>query len=102
MKEMAQKHANTSDSDLLRLLRQMARELLLLESSDWQFLISTWSARDYAEIRVREHYEDCIRLYDLIRKRARGVELHIGDWEFLGACEERDNLFTDIDVGWWA
>ncbi len=102
MKEMAQKHAKTSDSDLLRLLRQMARELLLLESSDWQFLISTWSARDYAELRVREHYEGCIRLYDLIRKRARGVELHIGDWEFLGACEERDNLFTDIDVGWWA
>ncbi len=84
------------------LAEQLARELLLLESSDWQFLISTWSARDYAELRVREHYEDFMRLYDLIQKRARGVKFHIGDWEFLGDCEKRDNLFADIEVGWWA
>ncbi|HLE45381.1 MAG TPA: 1,4-alpha-glucan branching protein domain-containing protein, partial [Thermoplasmata archaeon] len=32
-----------------RVLRQLARELLLLESSDWPFLITTVSARDYAE-----------------------------------------------------
>ena len=102
MKQMSQKHAKTSDSDLLRLLRQMARELLLLESSDWQFLISTWSARDYAELRLREHYEDFMKLYGLVKKRARGVELHVGDWEFLGDCERRDNLFPDIDVGWLA
>ncbi len=102
MKEMAQKHAKTSDSDLLRLLRQMARELLLLESSDWQFLISTWSARDYAELRVREHYEDFMRLYDLLQKCARGVELHTGDWEFVGDCEERDALFADIELDWWS
>ncbi len=102
MKEMVKDHASTSDSDLLRLLRQMARELLLLESSDWQFLISTWSARDYAELRLREHYDDFMKLYGLVKKRARGVELHVGDWEFLGDCERRDNLFPDIDVGWWA
>jgi 1,4-alpha-glucan branching enzyme len=102
MQEMAQEHASTSDPDLLRILRQMARELLLLESSDWQFLISTWSARDYAELRVREHYEDFVRLYGLAQERARGGELHIGDWEFLGDCERRDDLFPDIDVAWWA
>jgi len=102
MKEMAQRAAKASDSDLLRLVRQMARELLLLESSDWPFLISTWSARDYAELRVREHYEDFMRIYNLVQKRARGVTLHIGDWEFLGDCEKRDNLFADIDVRWWA
>jgi 1,4-alpha-glucan branching enzyme len=102
MKEMAQKHAKTSDPDLIRLLRQMARELLLLESSDWQFLISTWSARDYAELRVREHYEDFMRLYNLVQKRARGVALHTGDWEFLRDCENRDALFPHIELGWWA
>src|SRR5438105_675216 len=33
-----------------RLARQICRELLLLESSDWQFLITTKHARDYAEL----------------------------------------------------
>ncbi|MCS7190378.1 MAG: DUF1957 domain-containing protein, partial [Fimbriimonadales bacterium] len=36
-------------------LQQLARELLLLESSDWTFLITTGSARDYAEVRLRDH-----------------------------------------------
>src|SRR5262249_51687377 len=35
--------------DLLRVLTQATRELLLLEASDWQFLITTGAARDYAE-----------------------------------------------------
>ena len=38
-----------------RILKQLCRELLLLESSDWQFLITTEAARDYAEDRFHEH-----------------------------------------------
>ena len=38
-----------------RIAKQMARELLLLESSDWQFLITTAAARDYAEKRFSGH-----------------------------------------------
>src|SRR5262249_37310723 len=32
-----------------RLASQICRELMLLESSDWQFLITTAAAKDYAE-----------------------------------------------------
>jgi 1,4-alpha-glucan branching enzyme len=38
-------------------LAQAARELLLAQSSDWQFIISTGAAGDYAEKRFREHCE---------------------------------------------
>ena len=38
-----------------RIMKQLCRELLLLESSDWQFLITTGAARDYAEIRFLTH-----------------------------------------------
>ncbi len=38
-----------------RIVQQLCRELLLLESSDWQFLITTGAARDYAEIRFLTH-----------------------------------------------
>ena len=38
-----------------RIVKQLCRELLLLESSDWQFLITTGAARDYAEARFKTH-----------------------------------------------
>ena len=41
-----------------RIAKQMARELLLLESSDWQFLITTAAARDYAEKRFNGHLHE--------------------------------------------
>src|SRR5438552_3066279 len=43
--------AGEAKPDLRRVISQATRELLLLEASDWQFLITTWSARDYAERR---------------------------------------------------
>ncbi len=39
-------------------LEQAARELLLAQSSDWQFIISTGHVVDYAERRFREHCDD--------------------------------------------
>jgi 1,4-alpha-glucan branching enzyme len=43
-------------------LAQAARELLLAQSSDWQFMISTGAVVDYAERRFRLHCEDGERL----------------------------------------
>jgi 1,4-alpha-glucan branching enzyme len=42
---------------------QAARELLLAQASDWQFIISTGAAGDYAERRFREH---CDALSELL------------------------------------
>lgn len=38
-----------------QVLSQATRELVLAQSSDWQFIISTGAAADYAERRFREH-----------------------------------------------
>src|SRR5207249_2091742 len=43
------------DPTVRRIVAQLARELLLLEASDWPFLITTVAAKDYAEARVKEH-----------------------------------------------
>jgi 1,4-alpha-glucan branching enzyme len=43
-------------------LAQAARELLLAQSSDWQFIISTGAAADYAEKRIRQHCSDAEEL----------------------------------------
>ncbi len=84
-----------------RLLKQLARELLLLESSDWPFLISTWSARDYAEIRASRHYENFQRIYGMIEGLLAGKRVTRSDRAFLTECEKRDHVFSEIDPDWW-
>jgi len=82
-----------------RVLEQAARELLLAEASDWQFLISTFAARDYAEIRFEDHVSRLERLLTM----AAGPEPPAGeDEEFLVECEEKDAPFPAIDLGDWA
>ncbi len=90
------------DPTLARVLRQAARELLLLQSSDWQFLISTFSARDYAELRVARHAEDFRRLAATARRLMKDpTGLRPEEEAFLGAVEARDRLFPDVDFTWW-
>ena len=54
---MAEAVAEEVDETGARILQQMARELLLLQSSDWQFLITTGTAGDYGKSRFIGHYE---------------------------------------------
>ncbi|MBI5287016.1 MAG: DUF1957 domain-containing protein, partial [Deltaproteobacteria bacterium] len=89
------------DTTLQAILKQAAIELLILQASDWQFLISTFSAKDYAEMRVVRHYEDFKRLADMARKKGRGEALSEGDFHFLDFCQERDDIFPDMDISWF-
>jgi len=72
-------------------LAQAARELLLAQASDWQFIISTGAVVDYAERRFTLHCDDAERLL----KALSG-----GDGEAAGrmAAElaRRDDLFPDV------
>jgi len=82
----------TEDEEVV--LNQAARELLLLQSSDWQFLITTGQAKNYAIQRFSQHLERFNELADSVddfqpaRKRAEEL------WEI-------DKLFPDIDYRWF-
>jgi len=89
------------DSTIQRLLKQMGRELLLLESSDWQFLISTMSAADYAEMRVLRHARDFEFLHDILKRVAGGEPVGDGQWLRVEEIEKRDMLFAEIEPLWW-
>jgi len=97
-KENESKH----DNELEDILKQMARELMLMSASDWQFLISTFSARDYAELRLTEHYEDFKRLSQLAEKKINSKKITAGEWQFFDDCKKRDKLFVDIEIEWFA
>jgi len=73
-----------------RVLKQLARELLLAQSSDWAFLMKTATAREYATRRTTDHLARFNRLHDQL------VTNHI-DEEFLRECESRDNLFPNVN-----
>ncbi|MGC2353244.1 MAG: 1,4-alpha-glucan branching protein domain-containing protein [Candidatus Udaeobacter sp.] len=73
-----------------RVLKQLARELLLAQASDWAFLIKTGTAREYATKRSLDHLARFDRLYDQFVMD--GV-----DEEFLRDCEWRDNLFPNVN-----
>ena len=73
-----------------RCLRQLARELLLAQSSDWAFLIRSGTAREYATQRTRGHLDRFHRLHAQLR--AGRIES-----EFLENCEQRDNVFPSLD-----
>jgi 1,4-alpha-glucan branching enzyme len=85
-----------------RIMRQLCRELLLLESSDWQFLITTEAARDYAEARFATHLEQLKVLESVWNEFATTGGLGPDAHGRLHAIEDRDNIFPDIDPGLWA
>jgi 1,4-alpha-glucan branching enzyme len=78
-----------------RVLNQAARELLLLQSSDWPFLVTTGQAKDYAVQRFQEHVDRFNRL-GLIADTA-GNELPAEDSEYLRDVEFNDNPFPGIN-----
>ena len=86
--------------ELKRVLAQASRELLLLEASDWQFLITTGSARDYAERRVAEHYADFKRLSEMAHTVRGGSPLSTEAAETLHRLEREDFIFPDLDPAW--
>jgi 1,4-alpha-glucan branching enzyme len=80
---------------LERGVRQLARELLLAQASDWAFLMKTGTARNYASKRTKDHILRFTRLYDQLRAERL-------DEAFLENCEWRDNLFPNLDWRYYA
>jgi 1,4-alpha-glucan branching enzyme len=78
-------------TDLLRgrAARQAARELLLAQSSDWPFLITTGQAADYAVERFRSHALRFRRSLELARGGTSADEVE------LRSLERADNTFPD-------
>lgn len=83
-------------------IKQAARELMLLSASDWQFLISTFAARDYAELRLAEHYEDFKRMAAMADKLIADETVSDGEWEYYSDCSVRDALFPELEIEWFA
>lgn len=71
-------------------LDQMGRELLLAQSSDWPFIISTGTMVRYANERAQDHIIRFTRLFEQLYENAI-------DSSWLAKVREKDNLFPHLD-----
>jgi 1,4-alpha-glucan branching enzyme len=88
MVELACTH-QSSTGLVERALNQMARELLLAQSSDWPFVMTTGTQVPYAQKRVRDHINRFNRLYWEIKSSSI-------DEGFLSDLETKDNIFPEL------
>lgn len=92
MEQLAREYEGKNGNPLLhRALKQAARELLLIESSDWPFLITTGQAKVYATDRFRGHVERFDRLVEMVKSaKIDEAKLH--------EIEDADNCFQDVSL----
>jgi 1,4-alpha-glucan branching enzyme len=89
MIELAEKYTTPTAIEK-RVLNQMARELLLAQSSDWAFLITTGTAKDYSTNMERYHMNAFFALNEMLENKKI-------DEEFLAYLEQKDSIFPKIE-----
>jgi 1,4-alpha-glucan branching enzyme len=99
LRQMARDYA---DGPADEIVKQAAREMLLAEASDWQFLISTFAARDYSEIRFQDHIDRFNRLAAIADRVHTGGAMTPEEQAFLLDCQEKDAPFQELDLSLWA
>ncbi len=80
-----------------RVLKQMARELLILQSSDLQLLISENRHREYANRTVLHHLEQ----FDRLAEMWKSADISGDMAKELEMIERNDDLFSSIDLSMW-
>ncbi|MFO0016104.1 MAG: glycoside hydrolase family 57 protein [Synechococcaceae cyanobacterium] len=78
-----------------QLLTQAGRELLLLQSSDWSFILRAGTTTDLAKERIKRHLDRFWRLLDALNNNTPLPE----GW--LAAVEHEDGLFPLLNAADW-
>ncbi|MFX0040750.1 MAG: 1,4-alpha-glucan branching protein domain-containing protein [Promethearchaeota archaeon] len=81
-----------------RILRQTARELLLMEGSDWPFLLYTKQAKEYANKRFHHHHQ---RFNKLIWAAKDSNDKNRISLRELEEIELIDSCFKDININYF-
>jgi len=95
MAELAQEYKDATDPLYIRALNMCARELMLAESSDWAFIMTTGTTVEYAVNRTKTHLSRFLELYDAIKA-------HNIDEKLLEYYEWVDSIFPYMDYKLYA
>ena len=90
------------DAPGTELLTEAARQLLMLQSSDWPFVIHTRGAVDYGMRRILDHasrFEDlCNGVEDILS----GADPDPVILSTLERCRLLDPVFDNLELSWWS
>jgi len=83
------------------MLKKAARELLLLQSSDWPFAIHSGAAEDYGIARFSLHWARFDRLVTISQDLAGGKEISLIQRTEIDEADVHDVIFGDVELGLW-
>jgi 1,4-alpha-glucan branching enzyme len=83
------------------LLERAGRQLLLLQASDWPFVVHTQGAVDYGIQRFAGHATNFDRAAQMAEESAAGLELSPIRQAELLEMDLHDSIFGHIDLNWW-
>jgi 1,4-alpha-glucan branching enzyme len=87
-----------SPAQTRRLMRQCERELLLLQSSDWPFMISTGNTGDHARQRFALHLKNFQSCCAWAERSLAGEPLSEDASQLLDEMERQNALFPGLDL----
>src|SRR5688572_934143 len=83
------------------MMRRAGRELLLLQASDWPFVIHSHGAVDYGIQRFAGHCTRFDRVTHIAEELARGREPGVLEKIEVDEADLHDSIFPKIDLEWW-
>ena len=81
--------------------KETARELLLMQSSDWPFAIHSAAATDYGIGRFCLHAARFDRLASIAKSLAGSKSISDVQQTELAEADAHDVIFDDVDLGCW-
>ena len=83
------------------MLERAGRQLLLLQASDWPFVIHSGGAVDYGIQRFAGHATRFDRLTDIAESVAAGREVSPLQRVQIDEADTHDDIFREVDLEWW-
>lgn len=90
MSHYANVYETCNNNEQIRVLNQMLRELLLVQSSDWAFLMTTQTATQYSVNRTKEHIHNFHALKAMLDDNKLNFDI-------LTQLEYKNSIFDFID-----
>jgi len=101
--QFIERKANINENDTMqvRIMNQALREIVLLQASDWPFLITKQQASDYAQLRFDQYLSNIRVLLSLFDKVSSGELIGEQDIQMLETIEQIDDVFQSLQIMDW-
>ncbi|HLL88185.1 MAG TPA: 1,4-alpha-glucan branching protein domain-containing protein [Tepidisphaeraceae bacterium] len=90
-----------TDNNVKQMMERAGRELLLLQASDWPFVVHTHGAVDYGIQRFSGHATRFDRATTIAEKLAKGGQMDDVERVQVAEMDAHDSVFPQIDLDWW-